>query len=61
MTPDGPTYADVRKILRLSEKAAEARARVVAAWRAQHPEATCSDAVARCLAEMDAYRPRRSA
>jgi hypothetical protein len=61
MIPDGPTYADVRTILRLSEKAAAARARIVAAWRATHPEATCSDRVALALAEMEAaYVPRGS-
>lgn len=57
---DGPTYAEVREILQLKGKAAAARARLVAAWRARHPDATCSDRAALALAELEArYNPPR--
>lgn len=61
MAMAGPTYAEVSKRLQLAEKRAHARATVITAWRARHPEASCSDAAALALAEMEGYRQRRSA
>jgi hypothetical protein len=34
------------------------RARIIAAWRATHPDATASDGVAVELAAIEAWRPR---
>lgn len=52
MSLPGPTYRQIAERLRLREQRAAHRAEVIAAWRARHPEATCSDTVALILAEL---------
>ena len=53
MSLPGPTYPQVAERLRLREQRAAHRAEVIAAWRARHPEATCGDAVAKRLADLE--------
>lgn len=46
------TYAD--RVAMMQEQARQHEAKLVAAWRTRHPEATCRDHIALLLAELEA-------
>lgn len=50
---DGPTYREVSERLRLKEQIEANRRVLVTAWRAKHRWATCGDATALILAELE--------
>ena len=56
--PEGVyTYKD--RVAELRAREGELRAQRLADWRARHPEALCSDAVATALADIEAMALRK--